>query len=99
MHRKNDSPKLDPGVEIVYSLKLGGKTFSAWVVMPHTRFWAVLSRSLVFVAQRFRWSARFTEALLLPRPILPSFFGLGGLARQPDSSSDETWSSGSTLPN
>lgn len=99
MSRKNDSPKLAPDVEIVYSLKFGGKKFFAWVVMPRTRFWGALSRSLVSAARFFRREARLTEALLLPPPTLPSFFGLAGSARQPDSSSDETWSSGSDLPN
>lgn len=99
MTKKNDSPKLAPDVEIVYSLKFGGKKFFAWVVMPRTRFWGALSRSLVSVARFFRKEALLTEVLLLRPPTLPSSSALAAWGQPQASSFGGTWSSGSDLPN
>ena len=99
MTKKNDSPKLAPDVEIVYSLKFGGEKFFAWVVMPRTRFWGALSRSLVSVARFFRKEALLTEALLLRPPTLPLSSALAAWGQPQASSSDETWNSGFDLPN
>lgn len=99
MSRRKSSPKPESLAENAYLLTCRGKMFFALVVMPRTRFWGALSRSLAFVARRFRLTVQRTEILLLRQPIPPSCFAPGASLRPRGSSSEETWSSGSDLPN